>query len=378
MTKVEGRGRGRRLALLALPFAVGAAASAASFAVLTGTSSSAPSPTIPASVSAGTRDAVARTTTQYDAQTIYTRDSPGVVEVNVTEKAPRSTFEGVPPLVPGNSSSTQAEGSGFVFDRNGDIVTAAHVVTGASKITVTFGNGKIATATLVGSDPSSDTAVITVDAPSSELTPLALGDSAKVVPGEGVVAIGAPFGYPDSITAGIVSATGRGIQAPNGYTIPDAIQTDAAINHGNSGGPLIAPTGDVVGVNVQIATDGGDDNSGVGFAVPSNAVKTVVEDLIAGKALAYPYLGVSLGDSTSTSGAVIESVKPGSPAATAGLQAGDIVTAVDGAGVSDADQLAAAVAQHKPGDLLHLTVDRQGATRTIDVTLGTRPGATTT
>jgi putative serine protease PepD len=320
---------------------------------------------------------IALKSTGYDAQTIYRRDSPGVVDITVTERSAKPSTSLPWPFAP-TPGVAQAEGSGFVLDRNGDIVTAAHVVAGASAISVTFGNGTTAKATLVGTDPSSDTAVIKVDVPSSQLTPLPLGDSATVTPGEGVVAIGSPFGYPDTITAGIVSAVGRDIQAPNGFTIPNAIQTDAAINHGNSGGPLIDGNGKVIGVNVQIATDGSGDNSGVGFAVPSNAVESVAADLVAGKPIRYPYLGIQVGDATAMSGARVGLVKASSPAAAAGLKTGDVISAVDGTKVADADQLTGLISEHKPGDRLRLTVRRNGSVLTLDVTLGTRPAATTT
>ena len=378
MSETDGRGRGRRRALLvAVTFAVGVLAGAALFAWLGGAGGS--SAHAAATPSSGLRTAVALTTAHYDPEELYKLDSPGVVDISVTEKAPKLGFGGTLPLPFGPVPDTeQAEGSGFVLDRSGDIVTAAHVVTGATKLTVTFADGKTATATLVGSDPSSDTAVIKVDVPSSELTPLAFGDSAAVRPGEGVVAIGSPFGYAESITAGIVSAVGRSIQAPDGYTIPDAIQTDAAINHGNSGGPLIDEAGDVIGVDVQIAPDLSGDNAGVGFAVPSNTVKAVADDLVAGKTVSYPYLGVSVADSASGSGARIGLVKADSPASVAGLKAGDVITAVDGTKVSGADQLTSIVGGHSPGDRLVLTVDRDGKTLTVDATLGTRPAASST
>ncbi len=262
----------------------------------------------PAAAGASARTSCRRAA-QFDAPTIYKRDSPGVVDITVTEAASASGGQGLSPFVPGGGSGqAQAEGTGYVYDVNGDIVTADHVVSGATKITVRFASGATAKATLVGADPSSDTAVIKVSVPSSSLTPLALADSSKVEPGEGVVALGSPFGYAESITAGIVSAVDRNIEAPNGYTIPNTIQTDAAINHGNSGGPLIDSSGKVVGTNVQIATDsqgGGSDNAGVGFAVPSNTVKTVVDDLIAGRAIKHAYLGVAVGDSQSGDGAQV-------------------------------------------------------------------------
>ena len=254
------------------------------------------------------------------------------------------------------------------------------MVSGATKITVRFASGATAKATLVGADPSSDTAVIKVSVPSSSLTPLALADSSKVEPGQGVVALGSPFGYAESITAGIVSAVDRNIEAPNGYTIPNTIQTDAAINHGNSGGPLIDSSGKVVGMNVQIATDNqgsGGENAGVGFAVPSNTVKTVVDDLIAGRAVKHAYLGVAVGDSQSGDGAQVGTVRSASPAAAAGLKVGDVITAINGTKIVDANQLTAVVSEHHPGDTLHLTVTRNGSTLSMKVVLAVRPATTT-
>ncbi len=325
-TEEKTRSR-RRLLLIAAPFAAGAVAGAGLFAGIGATSSSDPAAAGTATQDSSAASAsVAQTTSQFDAETIYKRDSPGVVDITVTEAASAGSNGGLSPFVPGGGSKqAQAEGTGFVYDKNGDIVTADHVVSGATKITVRFADGTTAKATLVGADPSTDTAVIKVSVPSSKLTPLALADSSTVEPGEGVVAIGSPFGYAESITAGIVSAVDRNIEAPNGYTISNTIQTDAAINHGNSGGPLIDSSGKVVGTNVQIAVDdqgGGSANAGVGFAVPSNAVKAVVDDLIAGKAIEHPYLGVAVGDSPSGSGAQVGTVREGSPAAAAGLEVG--------------------------------------------------------
>lgn len=184
----------------------------------------------------------------------------------------------------GRSQAAQAEGSGFVSDRSGDIVTNAHVVQGASSIVVTFADGSKAAATIVGSDASTDLAVIHVDVAADALHPLTLADSSAVRVGDAVVAIGSPLGYTESITSGIVSAVGREIEAPNGSTIKDAIQTDAAINSGNSGGPLINASGEVIGVNAQInSSSGGSD--GVGFAIPSSTVKSVVAQLLGGESL---------------------------------------------------------------------------------------------
>jgi putative serine protease PepD len=319
---------------------------------------------------------VSQATSQFDAETIYKRDSPGVVDITVTTS---SGSGAITPFGPSGSQQSQAEGTGFVYDKNGDIVTAQHVVSGATRISVRFPDGTTAKATLVGSDASTDTAVIKVSVPAGKLTPLTLGNSSNVAPGEGVVAIGSPFGYEGSITAGIVSAVGRNINAPNGYAIPNVIQTDAPINHGNSGGPLIDSAGQVVGVNVQIADDGqgGSDNAGVGFAVPSNAVKTVVDDLIAGRTVKHPYLGVSVGTPAAGAGARIGTVRAGSPAESAGLKSGDVIVGVDGVTITDPDQLTGLVSEHQPGDKLTLTVKRDGTTKTIEVTLGTRPATAT-
>jgi putative serine protease PepD len=202
---------------------------------------------------------------------IYARDAAGVVDldVSVTTTDPW-----------GRTRSAEAEGSGFVVDKQGDIVTSAHVVGGASSISVTFKGGATASAELVGSDDSTDIAVVRVSVAAAKLTPLAFADSSKVAVGDPVVAIGSPFGYPQSVTTGIVSALGRTIRSPGGGTIANAIQTDAAINSGNSGGPLLDAAGKVIGVNAQIATESGG-NDGVGFAVSSNVAKASVRSILA-------------------------------------------------------------------------------------------------
>ena len=372
MTENESAPKGRsRRTRLAVPFAVGAIAGATvigGVAVAHDQSSSGGGGALAAAPGA----AVAMNAPSLTAEQIYTQDSPGVVDISVTTDA---APQGLSPFGPGGGSAS-AEGTGFVYDTAGNIVTASHVVDGATAIHVRFADGSVAKATLVGTDPSSDTAVIKVDVGQSKLTPLALADSSAVRPGQGVVAIGSPFGYEESITAGIVSAVDRSIEAPNGYSIPNAIQTDAAINHGNSGGPLIDASGKVVGVNVQIAADdsgGTSQNAGVGFAVPSNTVKHVVQDLVAGRTVQHAYLGVSIGSSTSGAGAVIGTVRPGGPAAAAGLQSGDVVTAVNGKPIASANALTAAIGALQPGDKATLALRRGGSTLTLTVTLGTRP-----
>jgi putative serine protease PepD len=374
-TSTEGRSGRRRTARVAATLAAGAALGAAAFAGvqgIDGSGQSASTATPPATTAAVT--SVAAQAAQYDAAALYKRASPGVVDLTVTLSG---SGNGVSPFAPGGGG--QAEGTGFVYDKSGNIVTAAHVVEDATAITVNFKDGTTAKATLVGTDPSSDTAVVKINVPAAKLTPLALADSSAVQPGQGVVAIGSPFGYEDSITAGIVSGVGRSIEAPNGYSISNAIQTDAAINHGNSGGPLIDESGKVIGINVQIAasgSSGSSQNAGVGFAVPSNTVKSVVTDLIAGKTVQHAYLGVSVGDNAAGAGATVGTVRTGSPAARAGLKVGDVVTAIDGGAVTDAAQLTARVSAQKPGDKVTLTVQRSGSTLKLDVTLGTRPATT--
>src|SRR5215207_3886561 len=217
---------------------------------------------------------------------IYKRTSAAVVEISVTSSGQTTPFGD-------GQGSQQAQGSGFVYDTQGHVITNQHVVDNAQSVSVRFANGKTYPATVVGTDPSTDVAVIDVDAPASELRPLTLADSSAVEVGDGVIAIGSPFGLEQTVTTGIVSALHRQITAPNNFTIDDAIQTDAAINHGNSGGPLLDMDGDVIGVNSQIESDSGG-NDGVGFAVPSNTVGSVVSQLLATGKVEHAYLGVGI------------------------------------------------------------------------------------
>ena len=372
-------GRSRR-ARIAVPFAVGAIAGATVIGgVALVTQDDGSGAGLGALAAAQSTNAIASTAQSLSAEQIYRQDSPGVVDISVTTGA--GSQGGVSPFGPGGGGSAQAEGTGFVYDSSGNIVTASHVVEGATAIQVRFTDGSVAKATLVGSDPSSDTAVIKVNVASSKLKPLALADSSNVQPGQGAVAIGSPFGYEESITAGIVSAVDRSIEAPNGYSIPNAIQTDAPINHGNSGGPLIDASGKVIGVNVQIAADdsnGSSQNAGVGFAVPSNTVKHVVDDLVAGRTVQHAYLGVSVGTNQNGTGAVVGTVRTGSPAAAAGVKTGDVVVSVNGKPISGANELTAAVGALQPGDKATLEVQRGGSTLTLTVTLATRPATAPT
>ncbi len=217
----------------------------------------------------------------------------------------------------------QGQGTGFLIDRDGTVVTNAHVVGDAATVQVRFGeDGRRATGRVMGSDPSSDLAVVKIDASAAAgVTPLRFAADSTVSVGDAVVAIGNPFGLDRTATAGIVSAKGRSIEAPNGFSISGAIQTDAPINPGNSGGPLLDRAGRVIGVNSQIATSGaGGGNVGVGFAVPSSLVREVVPALQSGGSIARPYLGVSTAETTGGA-VVVASVAPGGPAARAGMRA---------------------------------------------------------
>ena len=379
MTEIGSLPNGRsRRARIAVPFVVGAMAGATvvgGVALVAHDQGSNGGAEAPAAATPGT--AIAMKAQSLSAEQIYRLDSPGVVDIGVTTD--NGSQGGVAPFGP-SGGSARAEGTGFVYDTRGDIVTASHVVDGATAIQVRFKDGSVAKATLVGADASSDTAVIKVNVASSKLKPLALADSGDVQPGQGAVAIGSPFGYEESITAGIVSAVDRDIEAPNGYSIPNTIQTDAAINHGNSGGPLIDAVGKVIGVNVQIAADdsgGSSQNAGVGFAVPSNTVKRVVEDLVAGRTVKHAYLGVSVGTNISGTGAVIGTVRAGGPAAAAGVKSGDVVVAVNDKPVAAANELTSSIAALRPGDKATLKVQRGGSTLTLTVTLGTRPTTAT-
>ncbi len=292
-----------------------------------------------------------------DVSSIYKRVSPGVV------------------YIASRTAQGQASGSGFVVDTDGHIVTNDHVVEGARSVSVRFTeDGDPIAAKVVGVDPSTDIALLDVDASKVEggVKPLQLADSKDIVPGEPAIAIGSPFGLQGTVTSGIVSALGREIQAPNGFTISGIIQTDAAINPGNSGGPLLDDEGRVIGVNSQIATNGTDANSGVGFAVPIDTVKSVVPQLKADGKIDRAFLGVSTTDAAPRDGALVREVT-GRPAVSAGFKTGDLITEFDGRKITSASDLGQVVLTGKPGDTVKVVVQRNGDSKTLDVTLGTRP-----
>ena len=272
--------------------------------------------------------------------------------------------------------SGPASGTGFVVNRDGTLITNAHVVAGADTAQVSFGDsGRMIEAEVLGTDVSSDLAVLRVDPGSVDrIRPLTLANSDRVRVGDAVVAVGNPFGLDRTATAGIVSAVGREIRAPDGFQIDHVIQTDAPINPGNSGGPLLDARGRVIGVNTQIATGGTSrGNVGIGFAVPSNTVRQVLPALVRGEKIERPFLGVTSSPHP-LGGAAIQGVTPGGPAAGAGLRAGDVITRVNGAPISDPDDLSQIVSGLEPGDEVQVEVRRDGDERTFDVELGTRPG----
>jgi putative serine protease PepD len=303
---------------------------------------------------------------------IYKTDSPGVVDILVTTTSrSQSLFGG------GGTEKSEAEGAGVVYNSKGDILTDQHVVAGATAVKVTLQDGKQYPAKVLGTDASDDVGVIHINAPTSELHPIALANSTTTQVGDPVVAIGSPFSLPETTTSGIVSQTGRSITAPNNYTIPNAIQTDAAINPGNSGGPLLDSSGHVLGLNDQIETNnqtaGGEgSSSGVGFAIPSNTVARIANGIISGSPIKHPYVGIFLQDDAG-GGAQISQVGPNTPATNAGLEAGDVVTAVNGKTVNTTDDLIATLDTFSPNQTITLTIRRGGHTKQVKVKLGVRP-----
>ncbi|WP_010194460.1 S1C family serine protease [Candidatus Nitrosarchaeum limnium] len=315
---------------------------------------------------------------------IFEKSEPGVVRVNVQRTD--------------QSNGTSGLGSGFVFDKKGDIITNAHVVKNAKNIVVTFLDGRSYNADLIGSDEFTDIAVIKVNADLTRLHPLSLGDSSSLKVGESIAAIGNPFGLSGSMTSGIVSQLGRLLPSGSGYSIPDVIQTDAAINPGNSGGPLLNMRGEIVGINTAIQSTTGE-FTGVGFAVPSQTIAKIVPSLIQDGKYHHPWIGITgrdiepdlakvlkLNDAV---GFLIVSVIDDSPAAKAGLHGsnetvqvdglnyqigGDIILSVDGKQVRKIDDILVHLQRAKSvGDEMVLEILRDGRTTNITITLEERP-----
>ena len=345
----------------------------------------------------------------------YHNAVPSVVNVSVTKKINTQDLSGFDfqnhpfmpspndPNAPDQFFFDQGQGSGFVWDTEGHIVTNNHVVSDADSIVVHFLNGTTAEAKLVGTDPDADLAVIKVDLPAAELQPLALGNSADLQVGQLAIAIGNPFGQDFTMTTGIVSAVNRTIRSGNTpFSIPEVIQTDAPINPGNSGGPLLNRHGEVIGINTQIISRSGG-SSGIGFAVPIDIAKRVVPTLIEGKSFDYAWLGITartLDADTlkamklpaDTKGALVIAVSKAAPAEKAGLlgsektfelsgvqmeMGGDVITAIDGKSIQTMDDLIGyLITDYHPGDQAKLTVvHATGTEETINVTLAKRPSA---
>ncbi|HEX6688097.1 MAG TPA: trypsin-like peptidase domain-containing protein [Solirubrobacterales bacterium] len=330
---------------------------------------------------------------------IYRHDGQGVAFISSELKAQESSELSPFGQPEGGGVAT---GSGFLIDTEGHIVTNNHVVEGAERVEVKLGSSnKTYTAEVVGTDPATDVALLKVDAPQDSLHPLSLGDSSSIQVGDPVVAIGNPFGLDRTVTSGIVSALQRQIQAPNGFSISHVIQTDAAINPGNSGGPLIDSSGRVIGINSQIQTGGSSNgNVGIGFAVPINTAREVVQQIEAHGEVKHAYLGITGGSITpdlakalklpEKEGVLVNEVVKGGPADEAGIKGGDtsatieganfelggdVITEVNGKKIAGMEEVINEVNSASPGDKMELTVDRDGKPTKISVTLGVRPAS---
>lgn len=318
---------------------------------------------------------------------LYAKVNPSVVNITVYSQIDDQ-------VVPAS------QGSGFVFDNDGNIITNAHVIHGASEVEVTFSDGTARVAEIVGEDLNSDLAVVRVENLPAGVGPIPLGDMESLAVGQTVIAIGNPFGLEGTLTRGVISALGRTIPALTVFSIPQSIQTDAAINPGNSGGPLLNLQGEVIGVNAQIETDGTSrSNLGVGFAIPVNIVRHIVPDLIQNGEHEWPWLGVQGGDVTPLlveamqlpieRGAYISNIIEDGPAAKSSLRGsrgnetirgrqidtgGDIITAINGQPVNSFDDLLIYVAlETTPGDRVTLKVFRNGEYVDLPITLEKRP-----
>ncbi len=342
---------------------------------------------------------VGTSSTALTPEQIYKQDGPGVVQITATTvaQAQADPFN----LLPATPQTSQSLGSGFVIDRAGHIVTNYHVIAGATKVQVSFSGQDQIHATVVGKDPTTDTAVLKVDTHARALTPLPLGDSDAVKVGDSVYAIGNPFGLTRTLTSGLVSAVGRQIFAPNGLPVERAIQTDAAINHGNSGGPLLDARGRVIGVTSQIqtgSTDASSGNVGIGFAIPINTVRDVASQIIKSGQVQHAYLGLNdvavtpqlaqLFNLPVKQGLLVQKVSKGTPAAKAGIvggtttvvvngesymAGGDIITKVDGQPMTDQQQLYYLILGKQPGDKVKIELWHKDSKRTVTVTLTNRP-----
>ncbi|WP_298815260.1 S1C family serine protease [Chloroflexus sp.] len=359
----------------------------------------APLPPLAAAPSVST-DAAAFTEYEQQLIALYRRASQAVVSLDVVVDQSASLPPGHPPITPDGPTG---QGSGFLYDDQGHIITNHHVVNGALQIQVRFANGATVIADLVGSDPDSDLAVIRVTSLPEGITPLPLGDSQAVQVGQTAVAIGSPFGEQNTLTVGVISGLGRALRGrtslAGSFSIPNVIQTDAAINPGNSGGPLLNLRGEVIGINTAIAVSlGGRDFEGVGYAVPAQTIARVAPALIREGRYDHPWLGVSMTTIDTlfanrfglpiNRGVMVGSVQPNSPAAQAGLRGGtttetyrglpvqiggDIILACNGIPIFSSDQLIGLLDQFTVGDRVTLTLQRGNQQLEVEVTLAARP-----
>jgi S1-C subfamily serine protease len=304
------------------------------------------------------------------AREIYRRRAPGVVFIRAqtlrTDPSPFDVFS--------STEASESTGSGFVIDEEGLILTNAHVVEAATEIQVTFSDSHTVSATAVGKDGDTDLALLRVEGDPEELHPLELGDSSSVQVGDPTVAIGNPFGLERTLTTGVVSALQRRLTAPSGFAIDDVIQTDAALNPGNSGGPLLDSNGRVIGINSQIATGGAGSSGGsvgIGFAVPVNTAKSVIPQLESAGRVERAYLGVQ--GAASPDGVLVDHVLVDSPAAQAGVRPGDTLERLGGRTVRSMDDVAEILSTHRPGDIVAVEVRTGGLTRGLKATLADRP-----
>jgi putative serine protease PepD len=316
----------------------------------------------------------AATAPGLNAASIFAKVNPGVVDItskSVTT-APQS------PLGPPSTTAQTDTGTGMVIDPQGHILTADHVVAGAKSVTVTLPGGLSRTATVTAGDAATDVAVLKIDPAGLGLHPVTLGTLTDHRVGDPVAVVGDPFDVQRSLSTGVISGLDRTISGLNGYSIPNALQTDAAMNPGNSGGPVLDASGRVVGIADQIATggSGADSSTGVGFAVPIEIVKAELPQLEAGNVPAHANLGVAAADSTGANGAgdvLVGQVRAGGPAAQAGVRTGDAITAIGATKVDSVDSLIAATAALTPGRPTTVTVLRHGQTKTLDITPGKQP-----